>query len=261
MFKTILTKTLYEKRWMMLWWTLAGTLLVLFTVSVFPTFKEALGQNLNDVPESLKSLVGDSAAYSTLAGYLDLQVFEQMVLLAVVVGIILGTAQIAGEENEGTLQTLLSLPVSRTSVYLQKLLAVLVVVGVVTTSLFIGSALGAALIHESLNLGRLALATVGAWLLALTFSLLGYAIGAATGKRALAGTVAGLAAFLAFLVPALAEGVKWLQSLDKLSPFHYFNKPMQVGLSAGDIGILAGIGIALAIIGYISFVRRDIYQR
>lgn len=261
MFRSVFLKTLYTKRWMTLWWTLSGLLLVLLTVSVFPAFQEALGQSLNDVPEALRSLVGDASSYATLPGYLDLQVFEQLVFLSIVLGIILGTSLLAGEENEGTLQTLASLPISRSRVYIQKLLALAVIVGVVTFSLFVGSLLGASLIGESLDFWRLAGATVGAWLLALTLSILAYALGAATGKRGVAGAAAGLVAFLAFLLPALTQGVEGLQFLEKLSPFYYFNSPLTTGLSATDYLTLIAVNITLTIVGYIFFSRRDIHQR
>src|SRR4051812_14823400 len=123
MFRNIFLKTVYEKRWTMVWWSLTGFLLVVFTTVLFPTFKDALGQTLNDVPDSLKSLLGNASAYSHISSYLQLQVFDQMVFLPIILGVILGTGILAGEENEGTLQTLLTLPVRRSQVFVQKLLA------------------------------------------------------------------------------------------------------------------------------------------
>lgn len=260
MLRTIFTKTLYERRWMMLWWSVAGAALVVFIVLMFPTFKDALGESLTDVPESLKNLIGDTSAYSNLPGYLDLQVFEQMVFLGIIAGAILCTGLIAGEENDGKLQTLLAMPVSRTRVYLEKLAASVVIIGVITSSLAIGSYVGALIIDEPLDLGKLLVATLGAWLVSMALSLLGYAIGAGTGKRGLAGTITGLTAFLAFLIPALAEGVKALRPLEKFSPFYYFDNPVSVGPSGSDLAILLGACVVIALVGYLGFVRRDVYQ-
>ena len=58
MFKNIFNKTLYTKRWMMIVWSLALMAFVVLTMLIFPTFKE-VGQSFNDVPDSLKSLLGD----------------------------------------------------------------------------------------------------------------------------------------------------------------------------------------------------------
>jgi len=248
---------------MTFWWTISGLLLVVFIVSLFPTFQEALGQTLNDVPDSLKSIVGDSAAYDTLTGYVDLQVFAQMVFLPIILGIIIGGEQIAGEENEGTLQSLLAHPVKRSQAYLQKFAAVTAIVGITTLGLFVGTGLGAVIIHESIDAGRLFATTLMAFLISMVFTALTYALGAAWGRRGVAGAFAGVLAFATYLLTSLAEGVKALKPLDYLSPFHYYNKPspLEAGLQIGDMFILLTLTFVLFAIGFVFFTKRDIFQR
>jgi len=263
MFSNVFLKTLYEKRWATLWWSVSGMLLTVFILSLFPTFKEALGQSLDNVPESLRSLIGDSAAYATLDGYMQLQVFDQMVFLPVILGIIMGTGVLAGDENEGTLQTLLALPVRRSQVFIQKLLACAVVIAVVTGSLLAGAVIGQAVVGEWLPMGHVLLTTVHAWLVAMVFCLLGYAVGAITGKRGLAGAIGGMLAFVTYMVTTLSEGVKGLRVLDHLSPWHYYNRPSALDgvFPWTDMLVLAAISIVLAIVSFYVFIRRDIYQR
>lgn len=263
MFKTIFLKTLFEKRWMTLWWTLSSIALTVFVVIFFPTLKESFGEALKNVPESMRALIGSASDYQTLSGYLNLQVFQQMIFLTVTLGVILCTGLLGGDENEGTLQTLLSHPVSRTKVYLHKLAASAVIVGVVTFSIFLGSWLGALMINESIDLWQLFQATFMTWLLSMAISLIGFALAAITGKRALAGSIAGAYAFVMYIITSLVETVKGLRFVEYLSPFHYFNhpSPLKAAFDFGDMFVLLAASIIFIVLGYLVFVRRDIYQR
>lgn len=262
MLRSIFGKTLYEKRWMTFWWSLVTFLLLLAIVLLFPLFKDSLG-DFNNVPESLQALVGDAASYSTITGWLSFQVFDQMVFIGVILGIIIGGSLLAGEESDGTLQSLLALPVKRSSVYLQKFAAIAVILGVITLCLLGGSALGVVLVGESVGAGPLLASGFMAFLMGLVFAVLTYGIGAITGKRGLAGTLIGLFAFASFMISSLAVGISALRYIDYLSPFHYYNKPspFEAGFQFGDALVLAVVTIVALTIGFVTFVKRDIYRR
>lgn len=264
MFSSIFTKTLYTKRWFLLSWTIGIAALVIFTMLFYPTLSQSFGESLKDVPDSMRALIGDAAAYSTIAGFTDLQIFSQLVFMTLILGVILFTGLLAGAEGDGTLQTLLSQPVRRTSVYFQQLAAGMVLLGLVClVGVFGGVLIGALIISEPINVGRVLIGTLAVWLVTLVFSVLGFALGAATGRRGLAGGIAGGFAFTSFLVSTLAVSVKGLQTADKLSPFHYFNKPgiMQFGPQWRDFIILGAVVLVMIILAVIAFQRRDIYQR
>lgn len=263
MLKNIFSKTLYEKRWLMVIWGIGLFALVLATVAFFPTFKETFGQSLSDVPESLKAFLGDATAYQTIEGFMDLQVIAQMVFMTIIMGVILCTGLLAGEENDGTLQTLLAYPVARGRVYFEKLLSAMVIIGIICVAIFVAMVVGALLVGEPLAVTRAFLATTMLWLVTLVFSLLGYSLGAATGRRGVSGAVAGALAFVFFMITSMAPSVSALKTVNYLSPFNYFNNPsvLRFGLDMSDMLVLVIINIVLVVLGYIIFVRRDIYQR
>jgi ABC-2 type transport system permease protein len=262
MLKDIFRKTLFEKRWITFWWSLITLTLVVAVTTMFPLFKDSLG-NLTDVPEELKALVGDAGAYSTITGWLNLQVFDQMVFSGIILGIIVGGGILAGEENEGTLQSLLALPIKRGTAYLHKFAALTAMVGVISLCLFIGSWIGVVLIDEHIDAWQLFLCTLMAFLASLFFATLTYVVGAITGRRGIAGTAVGLFAFASFMITSLAAGISALKYVDYLSPFHYYNKPSPLiaGFQAWDALILTLVILALLAAGYRIFTRRDIYQR
>src|SRR6185369_2653034 len=200
MFSAIFLKTLFEKRWMTFWWTLSSVGLTVFIVLFFPSLRDTFGQTLQNIPDSMKALVGDASDYQTLAGYVNVQVFQQMIFLPIILGVILATGLLAGDENEGTLQTLLTHPVSRTKVYFHKLAACAAIVGIVVFGFFLGSWLCPLMIGEQVKLWRLFQATWMAWLVSMAVSSIGFALAGITGKRALSGSIAGAYAFIMYVI-------------------------------------------------------------
>jgi ABC-2 type transport system permease protein len=263
MFKSIFLKTLYERRWSTIIWAVSIFASVLLIVLLFPTFKESFGEALKDVPESFKKLLGSAEDYQTLAGYIDLQVVVQMVFLTIIQAVILGTSLLAGEESSGTLQSLLVQPVSRFKIYRQKFFAMTTILLIASVGLFLGEIIGAAIIQETVDVGRLAASTLMIWLITVLFGTLAYAVGALSGKRGAAGVIAGFYAFAAYMVTSLTETATVLKKVDYASPFHYLNSPsvMKHGLDIGNLSVMVVATVVLFAIGAYFFVKRDVYQR
>lgn len=263
MLRSITLKTMFEKRWGLLAWftgLFATTVLIML---LFPTLRDTFGQALQDVPESIKGILGDASTYQRINGFIDIQVMAQMVFMTVVYGIIVFTGVIAGEENTGTLQTLLAHPVSRTRVYFEKLASASILLFIANASVYLGTWIGALIVGESVDLWRLALACGSLYLVTLVFSVIGFALGAITGKRGFAGAVAGGLAFASYIVTNFAPTVSALETVNKFSPYEYFNKPsiLDNGIQYGDQFILLGICAVFIAIGYWVFTKRDIAHK
>lgn len=263
MLNSVFTKTIFERRWGLFWWSFTMFAFTLFIMVLYPTFRDSFGASLQNVPESLQSVLGEAADYRRIEGFIELQVFMQMIFLTFIYGIILCSALIAGEEGDGTLQTLLAQPQSRTKVYYQKLLAAAVMLGIVSFVLFLGVWLGAALIGESVSVVGLLQATFMQWLVSMALSLLAFCFGAALGRRGVAGALAGVYAFLSYLIYTLASTATFLKTASYLSPFQYYSNPriLDAGLNFRNVFVLSVVCLALAYIGWVKFKHRDIYQR
>lgn len=265
MFKSIFSKTLYQQRWSIVFWGLGVIAMCLLMMAFYHSFSGGqFDEALKNLPESMKGLVGDVGSLKTVPGYVSQEVFGLRIpLLVLVMGIMLFTGLLAGEEGEGTLQTVLSQPVSRLRVYVEKLLAGIVVSLVICLTAVLGVWLGLMLIHETMSISRLTEAVLGVWLLVLLFGSLGFSIGAMTGRRAFAGSIAGLIAFVTYLVTSFAASVSGIKTIEKLSPFHYYNNPgiAANGLRASNVLVMLGVSVVFLLVSAVIFLKRDIYQR
>jgi ABC-2 type transport system permease protein len=260
MLSTVLAKTVFEKRWSTFIWFLAIAGTTFFIGMLFPTFRDTLGTSLQNVPESLESLLGNAETYTTLGGYVDVQVINQMIFFTIIMAVISGASLIAGEENSGILQTLLSHPVRRSTVYLHKAAALALLTLLVSSGIFFGIWLSGIILSESMDWTRLAMATLMTWLITLFFGVLAYSIGAINGRKGLAGVVAGGYAFITYIITNMAGSVSSLEKVDYASPFHYFNSPsvIKTGLDFGNAAVLFAAITLLLAVGWYLFQRRDI---
>ena len=263
MFSSILTKTIYEKRWTILFWSLGVIGMALLMMGFYHSFQD-FDQVLKNLPKSFQSFIGNIASLKTVPGYVSQQVFAfRIPLLTLIMIIILFSGLIGGDENEGTLQTLLAQPASRLRVFVEKLLAGLVISFIICSAAMIGVLLGLVLIHERMSFLRLFQAIVGEWLITIVFGSLAFAIGAITGKRGLAGSLTGLLAFGTYLLTSFVSSVPSIATLEKISPFHYYNNPAIAlfGLDGRNLMVLMGIIVILLGSSALIFNRRDIYQK
>lgn len=262
MFGSILTKTIYEKRWGLFWWSFAMFAFTLMIVLMFPVFQDSFAEQMDAIPESLRSIVGEASDYNRIQGFLELQVLMQMVFLTFIYAIILFSGLIAGDESDGKLQSLMVQPVSRTKVYVQKMFAGLVLLVGVSLAMFFGILLGAALIDESLSVRFLVEGVMAQLILSLVFGLLAYMIGSAKGQKGLAGALAGVFAFVGYLVTSLEPTVEFLKYPNYISPFKYFNNTglLDTGMKLENMAPLLGACLVFAIIGWLVFKNRDVGQ-
>jgi ABC-2 type transport system permease protein len=180
--------------------------------------------------------------------------------LIAVYAITAGSAAIAGEEDRGGLEVTLSAPVSRAQLFGQRLAAL--AAGIATLMIATGAALWvfSALLDMGLGLGAIASAATALGLFGLFAGAVAIAVGAATGRPALARGVAALAVVASYLINALAQVTSALRPARPLSPYYlvFGNEPLTHGLRlAGAVSVLAAVAV-LAAAGGILFARRDL---
>lgn len=260
--KSVYTKMLYDKRWFILAWVVGLAFMAWFVGIFYETFgqSDVLNQQLKDLPPSMRSIAGVSDNFNTVPGYYGAQIFgKTMPIIAAILGITLGTA-IATEEENGTLQTLLAAPLSRTKIFVSKATAAILAYAVICLGLIAGLYLSLWQQGLSLDSWGVAQGLLNIWLFASFFFSLTYAIGAIWGKRSLAIAVGSLTAVAGYLLNTMASGVEALKPYDILSAYHYYGSEnvLEKGLHLGNFGLLALFSVVLLIIGGVVFARRNI---
>ena len=165
----------------------------------------------------------------------------------------------AGQERDGHLELVMSLPYARRRVVLEKVL-VLAVQALVLSAVVYASVLPGPAFDLHPDLWRLATATVGIALLGIDFGLLAMALATATGNRGTALGIASGVAGASYLVASLAPLVSWAKPARYASLFYWSASDNQVatGLSAGDLLVLVAVGIALLVATLRAFERHDL---
>jgi len=261
--RSVFGKTIHDRRHGLVFWSLGVALLVVATLSAWPSVRDEYAQLVENYPESLLALFGiDKAGIATAAGYVQAELFSFVVPLVFLgYAIAGGSGATAAEEEGGTLDLLLAQPVSRTKVVLQKyagVLCAMAVIGAVTLAVL---AVSCTVFDLPVGVADLAAATLAAYLLGALFGAAALALGAATGHRALAAGVTSAVALAAYLLVSLAGLVDGLKRFRPISPFWWYsgNNPLRYGVDPLHTVLLVAFTVVATAAAVVAFRRRDLH--
>jgi ABC-2 type transport system permease protein len=264
---TILWQVVRRRRTSLIWWSVGLVLFVGLLAIAYPTIRDnnELDKTFAGLPPSVQTLLGLSAANTLTSpiGYLNSQYFANVLpLILLVFAIGLGAWAISGDEAAGTLELLVSNPVSRTRVALERAASLVVLLAVLTTVaaaalLVLAPATG---LNQGLPLERIVEATAACGLLALAFAAAAFAVGAVTGRRSPALASAATLAIAGYVIEGLAAQLKPLQTIRALSPWHWFldSDPLRHGLTLEAWLPAVSVTVILIGLGTTLFRVRDL---
>lgn len=261
MFRNPFLKTFYDKRWVILAWSLGAFIMNFVIVMLFPDFKNPqLVEAFKSLPESLQAFSG-SLDIGTIDKYLDSQVFfNNGSIIFWILGISLGVNLFATEEDRGTLETTLATKISRGRLYLHKYLAMIVIFLIVNLIALGGILLAAAIIKESVNFLRLFQAAAQLWVFTILLGSFSFGLGAAFGRKNLAIGIPTVVLVAMFLLYTFAQSVDWLKNWDRATWNYYYAHAQVVinGINYADLIILLGSSAVFAVFGWVLLRRRDL---
>ena len=265
MLRNVALKTLRDMERGLVWWSLGLVALVALIVGVFPTVRDnkELNKLVQSYPEAIKGLVsfGGVVDYTSGPGYLGSELFAFMVpLLLLVAAIGAGARAIAGEEERGTLDLLLALPLSRRRVVVEKLAAVLGELVVLGLVLWLSIVVAAPLVDLGISAGNAGAAVLYAVALAFAFGAISLLVGAATGHRGRAIGISAALAVAAYLVNSLSALVGVLDRIKEASPFFHYaaTNPLRSGFEGGHLAFLLAVAAVAGVAAPLVFDRRDL---
>ena len=264
MLRDITTKTLRDQGRTLVWWALSVVLLVAMYVAIWPSMRDqpALNDFLDQMPEAFRNLFATTGAdMSTPIGYLQIELMSFMApILVILYAVAAGSSAVAGEESRRTIDLLVTAPVSRRRIVLEKTLAM--VVGTVGLAALLGVALVVEGQFADMGLppGQVAAAMLHLALLGLVFGAVALAVGCATGQAGLSKAIPAGLAVVTYLVNGLGAMVAWLEPLQRLSPFYQYaaHDPLRNGLSWAGVVVALATVVVLVVLAVVGFERRDV---
>jgi ABC-2 type transport system permease protein len=169
---------------------------------------------------------------------------------------------IAGERQRGTLEVLLSRPISRRAVFATLLFAIAGFAAATTAGQILGTVVGALAFDVADGLDPTLLAFLGLNTVALLVALAAVCLAASSSFDRVGTPIAiGLALVIGGYVLEVL-GTLWPDAafLQPWSPFHYL-RPLEIvagRASPGDLLVLGGVGVAAVAFGLWRFPRRDL---
>jgi beta-exotoxin I transport system permease protein len=236
-------------------YTIGLALYVFVVVALYPAFKHSSSlDEFVKTDSTAAALFGVSGRLSSSGGWLNGNIYANffpLIILLMTIGY--GAGAVAGQDEEGTLCLIATLPITRTRIVLQKIAAMAlqatVLAAVVAACVLIGKSF-----QLSVTVGNTIAVSLAVLLMGLDFGLLAMALGALTGRRAPAmGTATAIAA-ASYLVSSLAPVVSWIHPARYASLFYWAVGDNQIttGVSLADyaalltVAALAGYGAARA---------------
>jgi ABC-2 type transport system permease protein len=269
---SIFMETLRRNWRLALYWGLGIGSYALLIILIIPDVDmlKQYADLLQNMPLAMLKMfgAGDSSAIATPEGFLSFVFFTYAMMMLAVYAVLAGLNITASEEDQGILDVVLSLPVPRSRVVVERLavyvLFVILIVLLTFVGLWIGIQINASNPNGAFHIdagkvleGSLNLIPVTVLMVALTAfaTALIRRKGLATGVAAL--VIIGC--YLVDYVGAAATGTL-VDQIRALSFFHYFDSSgvMQNGLSWGNIFLLLGLTAVLWIGSVWFFQRRDV---
>lgn len=262
--KAIIKWGLWQRRKGIVGWSVAVAAFIFINMIFYPTFKDQaaeLQKSFESLPEAAVQLFGGSTDFFSPVGFMNSQIFFIMLpLLLGVLAITLGHKLIAQEEQDGTIELLLSRPLSRTRLLIAKALVGLTILAIVTfvslaTTLIIGD-----IVNLEVPARRTIDATLVCFLMIVSFGALAFMLSAMGRTRTIAVAAATAIAIGGYLISSLSTTVTWLETPSKLLPFYYYDSEALLRGTAEWVDVLYFVGLiaSCAIISWIAFIRRDI---
>jgi ABC-2 type transport system permease protein len=258
----LLRKTLRDQQRAFVAWGIGLAGVAAMYAAFYPSVRNSasdLQRYLENLPEALKSLLGGD--FTTPAGYLRSETFSALgPILFLIFAIGAGARAIAGEEEGRTLDLLLSTPIRRSQILLDKWISMALTTLGLAVVLGLTIALIGPVFELRIPIVDVASACLMLYLLAVMFGTIALASGCFTGRRGLANGISGGVATIAYVLNVLAPAVDALAPLRPLSPFRWYLEPDPLidGVAAANVIVLVAITALAYAAAWFSFERRDL---
>lgn len=263
--KSIFTKSIYDKRWALLAWSIGLITLSGIVIAFYPSFgknTQALEEVAKSIPPQLSTAFGRNFLLGgSVANYLQGEMMGlNTPLFVIIMCISLSVSLFASDEANNTLTQLLVRPLSRTRVVLEKWFAMLTISFTAMAALVSTTFIATAAIRETLPVWLCLQAFFVMWLLGVCFGSLVVFIWAISANKGLSIGIPAAWAALTYLAYSFGLTVKGIEKLKYFSWWYYYAKDQAIisGVKANSLIVLSCSIVILVLLSLWLFRKRDI---
>lgn len=261
--RSLFLKTLRDLRGQILGWGIGIGLMGLLVVSLYPSFKGQMGawtDLMASYPEAISAFFGDMTRMGEWSGWLNVEFFSWIPPILAIFAVATGAGLIAGEEEKGTLDLLLSHPIRRWRVVVEKFAALVVATLAICLLAGLFVILGAAAIGQTGGLARLMVAILDIVPITLASGTFALMASVTLRSRRLAVTLSVALVIGSWFVDSLGEMVEALEPFRPFTLFHYYNGGTILlgGGSLGNAVVLLSLSLLFLAGSLLAFRRREI---
>jgi ABC-2 type transport system permease protein len=246
-----------------LMWLVGFCAFLLMITGLYPLFASFpdLAARVQAAFLPVQVFLGDPGSLASPDGFVFSLAFSMVIPLACCLFAILYASSLVSTPDErGMIELLLSRPLPRWRLVLEKYAALGVDILLICASLWALLAWRSSTQGLGINLGNLAWLLVSLGLLGLCWAGIALAIGILTRsrKRAIQVSLALLAAsLLMYLAPGVSGGLAWMRSLSLLD-YYMKGNPLVAGLNGGHAAVLAVLSAGCVAAALAVFQNRDL---
>ena len=263
----LITKTIRQNRTTILVYIIISALLMWMYVAFFPSMleeSEKFSEAFSAYPDDIFKAFGVDieTIFMSMEGFIAAENFSILwPIMVIILTTMLGGSAIAGEIDKGTIEVLLSQPVSRLKIYFSKFIAGVSVILIFTLgSIF--SIVPFALLHDvKIDLSAYVNVSIIGFLFGLTIFSLSTMFSSMLSSR---GKTASLTAGMMIVFYALNLISSFKESVENikyLSLFYYYDYSaalLENKVSLQNVSVFLGISIVCVVMGAVIFEKRDV---
>ncbi|MGD1995986.1 MAG: ABC transporter permease subunit [Anaerolineae bacterium] len=259
---TVFRYTLRRFRGQILGWGIALALLGLLLISMWDSLaaeQEQFAELLEIYPSEIAAFMGDISSMVTPEGWVSIEFFSYMPLILGIFGVMAGSGLLVSHEESGTLDLILAYPVSRTALFIGRLLAFIAATVAILVIAWLGLVVPMNWSSMDIGWGRMWLPLLSLLAELLLFGTLALFLSMLLPSRRLAATTAGLLLVASFFITGLAKINEDLEPVARLSPLNYHQtQDAFQGLNGTWFTGLLAAAVVFAALAWWRFRRRDI---
>lgn len=232
-------------------------------VGLYPSFADQMVNFQEMMDLAIYQALGISMA--SFEGYVASTVTNLIPVILAIYAVISGTGTLAGEEDDGRLETIVALPIPRWQIVTVKAIALGLALALILAIAAVGAGMTLAAIGSQIDTALTPLdmfwRLMEAWPLVLAFAMASLFLGAFSPSRRTAAALATVLVVASYLGNNLAGMISSLERIKGVFLFNYFDATAEALINGQQpANLLALILVALAAFGLAVFFfqRRDI---